>query len=213
MVLGLGVFVVLCAGTVPRTAIAEDDGDRDTTPGFVTPPELGDRRPEGAADFDFLLGSWLVENRALVAPLTGSTRWREWPATLDVTSVLGGLGVVDRYRAELRGTYYEGMTIRLFDRSDGGWTVQWVDTRDLTVGYPIHGSFAEGVGTFYGEENVNGRTVRVRSRWEQLPPDRAHWEQAYSDDGGASWEVNWVMVFTRVGGARDGLPADSGTSG
>ena len=30
------------------------------------------------------------------------------------------------------------------------------------------------------------------------PGTAARWEQAFSADGGATWEVNWVMEFTRV---------------
>jgi hypothetical protein len=28
--------------------------------------------------------------------------------------------------------------------------------------------------------------------------DAARWEQAFSDDGGATWETNWTMDFARV---------------
>jgi hypothetical protein len=28
-------------------------------------------------------------------------------------------------------------------------------------------------------------------------PDSCRWEQAYSADGGKTWETNWIMEFTR----------------
>ena len=27
--------------------------------------------------------------------------------------------------------------------------------------------------------------------------DTAHWEQAFSEDGGKTWEKNWIMNLTR----------------
>jgi hypothetical protein len=29
-------------------------------------------------------------------------------------------------------------------------------------------------------------------------PEKAGWEQAFSTDEGATWEVNWEMVETRI---------------
>ena len=44
---------------------------------------------------------------------------------------------------------------------------------------------------------AEGRPVRVRFEWSQMHTGAPRWQQAFSDDGGATWEVNWVMEFAR----------------
>jgi hypothetical protein len=39
----------------------------------------------------------------------------------------------------------------------------------------------------------------VRFLWTDITPASARWQQAFSEDGGASWETNWVMEFERAG--------------
>jgi len=63
------------------------------------------------------------------------------------------------------------------------------------------GAFKDGIGEFYDQERFEGRSIYVRFLWSGITPTSARWEQAYSDDGGKTWETNWSMAFTRVGGA------------
>jgi hypothetical protein len=58
--------------------------------------------------------------------------------------------------------------------------------------------FEDGVGTFYGSDQHAGRPVRVRFLWSHSSANSAHWQQAFSVDGGASWETNWHMWFRRL---------------
>jgi len=44
----------------------------------------------------------------------------------------------------------------------------------------------------------DARVIRVRFVWTHAGPDACQWEQAFSPDGGASWETNWRMTFTRA---------------
>jgi len=39
----------------------------------------------------------------------------------------------------------------------------------------------------------------VRFWWSETNTNKPHFEQAYSDDGGKTWEVNWVTDQTRMG--------------
>jgi hypothetical protein len=32
-----------------------------------------------------------------------------------------------------------------------------------------------------------------------MKPDSCHFEQAFSTDGGRTWEVNWIATDTRMG--------------
>lgn len=39
-----------------------------------------------------------------------------------------------------------------------------------------------------------------------LTPAAWRYEQSFSDDGGKTWEVNWIAIDTRVKGGSAGVP-------
>jgi hypothetical protein len=59
------------------------------------------------------------------------------------------------------------------------------------------GRFENGVGIFFADETFRGQPIKVRFLWSRITPTSARWEQAFSPDGGKSWETNWEMDFTR----------------
>ena len=40
----------------------------------------------------------------------------------------------------------------------------------------------------------------MRFTWSGVEGPTPRWEQAFSTDGGSTWETNWVMDFTRAEG-------------
>lgn len=149
-------------------------------------------------DFDFLFGSWNVHNRYLKGRLRNSTEWMEFDARSQVEPLLDGFGHLDRYFAVRDGSPFEGITLRLFDPATGEWWIHWADTKGArTLLPPMVGRFIGGVGEFYGDETVDGKKVRCRFLWTRPTADSARWEQAFSDDGGTTWETNWIMTLTR----------------
>ena len=147
-------------------------------------------------DFDFLIGSWKVHNRYLKGRLRGSTEWIEFDATLDAQLLLGGLANVDRFVARRDGKVIEGATLRLFNPATDQWTIYWADTvRPGILQPPMIGQFKGESGEFFGDEEVDGRKVLCRFRWTGGASPK--WEQAFSDDEGKMWEVNWIMTFRR----------------
>lgn len=155
----------------------------------------------GARGFDFLIGSWSVRHRRLKARLQGSSEWDEFPGTLDVRPFLHGLGNVDENVLEDPGGRYLATSLRVFDRKTGLWSVYWVDGRGEGIDKPVVGRFSGATGRFYNDDELAGRPIRVRFTYRDLGPGRASWDQAFSGDGGRSWEINWTMDFTRTGGA------------
>ena len=149
-------------------------------------------------DFDFLHGSWNVHNRYLKGRMRHSTEWIEFDAQSDVQPLLNGLGQLDRYRAVRDGNAIEGVTLRLFNPATGEWSLHWADTVNPGVLLPpMVGRFNGDVGEFFGDEFVDGKKVLCRFYWTRTNPDSPRWEQAFSDDGGKTWETNWIMTFTR----------------
>lgn len=148
-----------------------------------------------AHDFDFFHGNWRVHNRRLRARLAGCTDWDEFDATMEVRPILGGGGNVDRY--VIPSQHFEGMTLRLFDPATQLWSIHWADNRRFRLDPPLTGRFENDLGTFYGDDTHDGIAIRVRFYWRVLDAATAQWEQSFSADGGATWETNWIMTFTR----------------
>ena len=155
-------------------------------------------RPAGASDFDFLHGSWHNANERLTSRLTGSDEWERFEALGDCRPILGGLGNIDDFRplGEVWAGF-EGATLRIFNPATGDWSLYWADNVRCALFPPLVGRFRDGVGEFYGDDQQDGVPVRVRFRWSGISATTARWEQAFSADGGATWETNWIMRFTR----------------
>jgi len=152
----------------------------------------------GARDFDFIHGHWRVAHQRLAQRLKGSTEWVRFGGTMRAKSILGGQGNFDENVIELPQGRYEACTVRMFDSQQSRWSIHWIDGRDPKLDPPMYGSFERGVGTFFGDDVIEGRPIRVRFLWSQLKERSARWEQAFSADGGATWETNWIMEFQRV---------------
>jgi hypothetical protein len=147
-------------------------------------------------DFDFLIGSWTVEHRRLTQRLVGATDWDTFRGTAVCRAVLDGVGNVDEITLPALGAV--GMTVRLFNRATGSWSLHWSSSLTGTFEPPVVGGFEDGVGRFYGDDVHDGRPIRVRYVWDGITPTAARWQQAFSVDHGQTWETNWVMAFTRV---------------
>ena len=131
--------------------------------------------------------------------LCGSTEWEEFDAVGEARFLPGGLGNIDHFIAEQWRPGFVGMTVRLFDRDSEWWSIYWASTNRGIFDPPVTGRFTDGVGTFDGDDEHDGRPVRVRFIWTHETPDTARWEQSFSADGGATWETNWIMDMTRAG--------------
>ena len=153
-----------------------------------------------ARDFDFWMGSWKIHNRYLRERLEGSTDWVEFEATSTARPLPGVLGNEDEFRTDHDGGFV-GMSFRFFDPASGRWSIYWADSRRPGVlDPPVFGSFSGDTGVFEGTDTHEGRPVLVRFTWTGVSTPTPRWEQAFSDDGGATWETNWIMDFTRVEG-------------
>jgi hypothetical protein len=148
--------------------------------------------------FDFLVGDWRVRHHKLRRRLVGDSEWLTFEGRTSMRKILGGLGNVDENVLDLPGGSYEAVTLRLFTPADGRWSIWWIDARDPTLTPPVHGRFDAGVGTFVGDDLHDGRPIRVRFVWSRVTAQSARWEQAFSADGGVTWETNWSMQFERV---------------
>jgi hypothetical protein len=152
-----------------------------------------------SSDFDFLMGTWKVRHRRLKRRLAQSTDWAEFSGTSVARKILAGFGNIDENEIDLPGDPYIGVTLRTYDPRTRNWAIHWFDSRDPgRLEAPMIGRFEKGIGTFFADQQFNGRPVRVRFIWSRVTPQSCRWEQAFSTDGGTSWETNWIMDFARV---------------
>lgn len=78
----------------------------------------------------------------------------------------------------------------------------WANARNGVIdSAPQTGQFADGRGEFYGQDTLAGKAIYVRFVWTNTGSAAPHFEQAYSEDGGKTWEVNWITEQTKVADA------------
>lgn len=153
-------------------------------------------------DFDFIFGEWQIHNRKIADntdPDCGD--WIEFESTAHVEPIFGGLGHIDRMFTPASAVVaaFEGLTIRQYDPASEVWRIWWAaSTAPGRIDPPMEGVWADGRGTFYGEDQIAGRPVRLRFEWTAQGDASATWRQNFSYDAGATWKENWVMEFSRV---------------
>jgi hypothetical protein len=147
-------------------------------------------------NFDFLVGTWNTTQRK-TKPFSGDDTWESSDGTMVNYSLFDGAANVDE--VDLPGFGFRGISLRLQDPVTQDWSIYWVNSRDGKLALPpVVGRFdADGVGEFFSDEELQGKQIRVRYRWSEITEKTARWEQAFSFDGGETWETNWEADFTR----------------
>jgi hypothetical protein len=156
-------------------------------------------------DFDFFLGRWQVKHRRLKARLAGSNDWEEFAGETTCWPLLGGIANANDSVSWRGGKAWRGLGLRAYDAESGtwaDWSLSGASPRQIDP--PGVGRFQGPVGTFLSDDSFDGRPIKVRGIFTAIQPGLAQWEQAFSADGGASWETNWVMRYVRTGDAAAG---------
>ena len=156
---------------------------------------------DGQHDFDFEIGTWKTRLRRLLHPLTGSTTWVELEGTTVVRSVWAGGANLLELEASGSSGHIEGLSLRLYNPDSHQWSLNFSNSAAGTLSQPSIGEFRNGVGEFYDQETLNGRSILLRFLIKDVHADSCRFEQAFSADGGRTWETNWIATDTRI--ARD----------
>jgi hypothetical protein len=155
---------------------------------------------DGQHDFDFEIGIWKTHLRRRVHRLTGSARWVEYEGTSVVRAVWSGRASLVELVADGAAGHFEGLNLRLYNPETHQWSLIFAASNQGTLSQPTIGEFKNGRGEFFDQETVNGRATFVRFVISDITPDSCRFEQAFSEDGGKTWEVNWIATDTRVNG-------------
>jgi len=156
------------------------------------------QRRDEQHDFDFEIGTWKTHLRRLLHPLTGSTTWVEYEGTTVVRKVWNGRANLVELVADGPAGHFEGLNLRLYNPQSQQWSLNFASSSGGTMSQPTIGEFKNGRGEFFDQETLNDRAIFVRFVISDITPNSCRFEQAFSDDGGKTWEVNWIAVDTRV---------------
>ena len=152
---------------------------------------------DGQHGFDGVIGNWHYHLHRLNERLAGSTSWTEFYGDGDCIPLWNGRANLDTVLVNSPNGKIEGLTLRLFDPKLRVWRLYWANAKDGLIDVPQIGQFEKGHGDFYAQDIQNDHSVLVRFDWTGLKSKSPHFEQAFSIDGGKSWEVNWVTDQTR----------------
>jgi hypothetical protein len=149
-------------------------------------------------DFDFNLGTWKTHIRRLQHPLTGSATWTEMNGTVVVRKIWDGRAQLEEVEADGPNGHFEDLALFLYNPQSHQWNFTFANSKVGVLSQPSSvGEFKNGRGEFYDQEAFNGRTILVRIIWGDITPDSHRFEQAFSDDGGKTWETNMTADLTR----------------
>jgi len=151
---------------------------------------------DGSHDFDPLLGTWKYHLKRRLHPLTGSNEWVEFEGTGVCRKIFDG-AQIDQGEWNGPNGRIVGLTLRVYNPQSHQWRLYWDNQKVGVLDPPQVGEFKDGVGEFYAQDTINGKTILIRFHWTNLTTT-PHFEQSFSDDGGKSWEVNWITDQTRV---------------
>ncbi|MGH9742784.1 MAG: hypothetical protein ACRD51_10580 [Candidatus Acidiferrum sp.] len=163
-------------------------------------------------DFDFEIGSWKTHLRRLQHPLSGSKDWVEYNGTSVVRKIWNGRANLVELKVHGPAGQIEGLSLRLYNPQSRQWSLYYANSNTGILGQATIGEFTNGRGLFFDQEMFNGRAILVRNVWSDITPNSCHFEQAFSEDGGATWETNWIATDTRIPEAAAGLESDRGAA-
>ena len=187
--LALGSLAVLLQ---PLGTLAQDNSGASRT----TSQPKAER--DGQHDFDPLIGSWKYHLKRRLHPLTGSTTWIELNGTGVCYKVWDGGAQLDTFEADGSTGHIEGLTLRLYNPQSHQWRLYWANSKIGILDPPQVGEFKNGQGEFFAQDTINGKTILIRFVWTNMTTNSPHFEQSFSDDGGKTWEVNWITDQTRI---------------
>jgi hypothetical protein len=192
----LRTFLLLCVSvTLLQPAQGLAQGKLAAPGASLKQPQTG---RDGQHDFDFEIGTWKTHLRRLLRPLTGSTTWVEYEGVTVVRKVWGGRANLVELVTDGPAGHFEGLSLRLYNPESRQWSLNFANANSGVLAQPTIGEFKDGRGEFYDQETLNGRAILVRFVISDITPNSCRFEQAFSDDGGKTWEVNWIATDTRV---------------
>jgi hypothetical protein len=152
--------------------------------------------PHDFHDFDFAFGDWRARIVHLQRSPGKADEWAVWTGRVVATKIWGGRANIQQIEVNTPSGPSEELRLCLYRPLLRQWYLYWADSDDGVLAKPMIGRFAGDSGRFYDQEDYKGRAIFVRDLYSQITPRSYHWQQAFSSDGGGTWEPNWNVVLT-----------------
>jgi hypothetical protein len=183
----------LILALLPRLGFAQQNPGASTT----SDGQISTER-NGQHDFDPLIGTWKFHLKRRLHPLTGSNTWVESEGTGVCFKIWDGRAEMDTVEIDDPVNHIEGLTVRTYNPQSHQWRLYWANSKTGIMDPPQVGGFKNGRGEFFAQDTINGRTILIRYAWTDMTTNSPHFEQSFSDNGGKTWEVNFITDQTRV---------------
>jgi hypothetical protein len=153
---------------------------------------------DGKHDFDWEFGVWKTHVKRRLHPLSGSQDWVEYEGTTTVSKIWNGRANLVELDVTGPAGHLEALSLRLYNPEARQWSLNFSNVNGGTMAIPTIGEFKDGRGEFYSQETLGARSILVRFVISEFSRESAHFEQSFSDDGGKTWETNWIATDTRL---------------
>lgn len=168
---------------------------------------------DGQHDFDFNIGVWKAHISILANPLSGSKIWKGLNGFVTVHKVWEGRAEVEEIEADGASGHFEGLTLFLYNPQSHQWAMSFSNSNDGLIDQPAIGGFKNGRGEFFEQDVYKGRSILVKMIWSDITPTSHRVEQSFSDDGGKTWEANFISTLTLASPAETANQKQTSTAG
>jgi hypothetical protein len=153
---------------------------------------------DGAHDFDPELGNWTIHTERLMHPLAGAKDWATYDGTKIVWPIWNGKANIAEMSEDGAAGHLHFIALRLYDPTTQQWNLNFSSAGAGIFGTPMFGEKRGNGIEFIGPDTFHGRSILVRFVSHETDADHASSEQYFSDDGGRTWELNWINHYTRT---------------
>lgn len=160
------------------------------------PPTIAAR--DCGHDFDFNFGVWRTHIRRLAHPLSGSTDSIELNGTVTVRKIWNGRAQLEEIEADGPKGHWQGLTLFLYNPQSHQWSQTFANSAMGTFAGTLTGEFKESRAELFSQDTFDGRSILVRGAWSEITPNAHRYEEAYSADGGKTWEAVFTADLTRL---------------
>jgi hypothetical protein len=147
-------------------------------------------------DFDWQFGTWRIQMSRLLHPLSGSIARDRLDGTVVVDKIWNGRANLAKIDAQGKSGSIHILALRLYLPQSAQWSLSFATEGDGALSVPMYGAFKDGVGEFYDQEFYHGKAILDRFRFYAMSANSARDEEAFSRDGGKTWETNWINEMT-----------------